>query len=60
MTDAERLARAVLLLHASTWTPQDHEQWTQLTNAHAVTVEVLCRLARRVLAEEGTHVTTQR
>ena len=50
MTDAERLARAVLLFHSNgMWstTKQSELQW--LTNQTEATTKTLCDLARRIL-----------
>jgi hypothetical protein len=51
MTDAERLARAVLLFHhGGEWTQADRDQWLALTGSAEATIKVLCDLARRILA----------
>ena len=52
MSDAERLARAVLLFHnGGPWTDQERATWVALTGDYdATTVKLLCDLARRILA----------
>lgn len=53
LTNAERLARAVLLFHGGgAWTDDQRWQWTQLTDAEEATTRTLCDLARRVRKEE--------
>ena len=52
MTGAERLARAVLLFHrGGDWTPDNLAEWEVITDSSEVTAEVLCNLARDVLAD---------
>lgn len=52
MTDAERLARAVLLFHSeSPWTPEKQATWRQLTGEPECTTVKLCNLARKILDE---------
>ena len=56
LSNAERLARAVLLFHrGGPWTASDHEVWQALTGAHCATTRTLCDLARQVRdeAEQG-------
>lgn len=51
MSDAERLARAVLLFHnGGPWTDQERETWVALTGEYEATTVKLCDLARRILA----------
>lgn len=53
MSNAERLARAVLLFHhGSPWTADDAEMWVTLTGSQDATTRTLCNLARRVRREE--------
>jgi hypothetical protein len=53
LSNAERLARAVLLFHdASPWGASKSELWLALTGERAATTRVLCDLARRVRSEE--------
>lgn len=53
ISNAERLARAVLLFHhGGEWTHSDAEVWHALTGTHQATTKVLCDLARRVRSEE--------
>lgn len=53
ISNAERLARAVLLFHGSVeWTNGQREVWTALTGEHDATTRVLCDLARRVRDQE--------
>lgn len=53
MTDAERLARAVLLFHrGGEWTAWDTEVWSLLTGSSEATTKILCNFARRVLQKE--------
>lgn len=53
ITDAEKLARAVLLFHqGGEWTPEMRELWRVYTGYRDGTTKVLCDLARRVLAKE--------
>jgi L-cysteine desulfidase len=53
MSNAERLARAVLLFHGSTiWTADDTEMWVALTGSQDATTRTLCNLARWVRREE--------
>jgi hypothetical protein len=52
MTGAERLARAVLLFHKSgEWTPDNRAEWEIVTDRSEMTAEVLCDVARDVLAD---------
>lgn len=49
MTDAEKLARAVLLFHdGEVWTSAKRQEWLELTGAHDATTRTFCDLARRV------------
>jgi hypothetical protein len=60
ISNAERLARAVLLFHDSAeWTDQQREVWTALTGEHDATTRVLCDLARRVRNQEGSTAESQ-
>jgi len=53
LTDAEKLARAVLLFHkAAPWMKSDDEIWVALTGSDQVTTKVLCDLARKVRQQE--------
>jgi hypothetical protein len=53
MTDAERLARAVLLFHrGGMWTEMDREEWELLTGSGEASTKTLCDLARRTAPEE--------
>jgi len=53
MTDAERLARAVLLFHGGgPWTDHERAIWHALTGEHEATTRALCDLARRMLIDE--------
>ena len=53
LSDAERLARAVLLFHrGGTWTADDAEIWQALTGSTDATTRTLCELARRVRRQE--------
>jgi predicted NUDIX family NTP pyrophosphohydrolase len=53
MTDAERLARAVLLFHGGgPWTDHERAIWHALTGEHEATTRALCDLARRMLMED--------
>jgi len=53
MTDAERLAKAVLLFHGGgPWFARDRELWSALTGEREATTKVLCDLARRIRATE--------
>jgi hypothetical protein len=55
ISDAEKLARAVLLFHrGGSWTEHDHEMWIVLTGQHDATTKTLCDLARKVRAAEET------
>jgi hypothetical protein len=51
MSPGERLARAVLMFHASAsiWTPQNRNIWRALTGKEEATSRVLCDLARELL-----------
>ena len=49
MTDAECLARAVLLFHrGDPWTGTNRTEWVMLTGEEEATTKTLCDLARRV------------
>jgi hypothetical protein len=51
MTDAEKLARAVLLFHGTIeWTADIREDWLFLTGSEEATTKTLCDLARKVRA----------
>lgn len=53
LSDAERLARAVLLFHrGGPWSAWDSEVWRVLTGSRDVTAKALCNFARRVRKEE--------
>jgi hypothetical protein len=53
ISDAEKLARAVLLFHrGGEWTPYDREMWVVLTGQSDATTKTLCDLARKVRAAE--------
>jgi hypothetical protein len=53
LSDAERLARAVLLFHrGGPWTAWDIEVWRVLTGESEATTRALCDLARRVRKAE--------
>lgn len=53
ISDAERLARAVLLWHrGGPWSAEDREMWRHYTGSDDATTKVLCDLARRVRAAE--------
>lgn len=53
ISNAERLARAVLLFHhGGEWTKADQQIWHALTGSHDATSRVLCDLARQVRSEE--------
>jgi hypothetical protein len=52
-SNAERLARAVLLFYAPTWNDGKRRLWGTLTRTDEATPRTLCRLARRILAEEA-------
>jgi hypothetical protein len=50
ISDAERLARAVLLFHrGGPWRGVDRNEWAMLTDNEEATTTVLCDLARRIL-----------
>jgi hypothetical protein len=52
MTGVELLARAVLLFHkGGAWTPDNMAEWEIVTDSSEVTAEVLCDVAREVLAD---------
>jgi hypothetical protein len=52
-SNAERLARAVLLFHrGGRWTEDDQEMWEALTGAKDATTKALCDLARVVRGQE--------
>lgn len=53
ISDAERLARAVLLFHrGGEWTLEDRITWHALTGTDESTTRTLCDLARHVRAAE--------
>jgi hypothetical protein len=53
LSDAEKLARAVLLFHrGGEWTKSDSEMWLILTGVREVTTKTLCNLARQVRKTE--------
>lgn len=55
ISDAERLARAVLLFHrGSPWSAVDREMWRHYTGSDEATTKALCDLARRVRRSEET------
>jgi hypothetical protein len=50
MTDAERLARAVLLFHrGGPWTAEDRAAWRSLTDSDEATTRALCDVARGII-----------
>jgi hypothetical protein len=52
MSDAERLARAVLMFHqGSPWLPSDAISWQALTGERDCTTKALCDLARQTLRQ---------
>jgi len=58
MSDAERLAKAVLLFHrGGPWFDRDRELWSALTGEREATTKVLCDLARRIRATEEANDT---
>ena len=52
-SNAERLARAVLLFYAPTWNDGTRRLWGTLTHTDEATPRTLCRLARRILADKA-------
>ena len=50
MSDAERLARAVLLFYGTGWSETDGRDWQALTGSREASTRSLCDLARRVRA----------
>ena len=53
LSDAERLARAVLLFHrGGGWIQSDSEMWLILTGVREATTKTLCDLARQVRKTE--------
>jgi hypothetical protein len=53
MSDAERLARALLLFHrGGPWTGMDRNEWVMLTGEEEATTKVLCDLARKIAEAE--------
>ena len=49
MSDAERLARAVLLFFSDPpWTPEKRAEWTELVGDYEATSVSLCNLAREM------------
>jgi hypothetical protein len=57
MSDAERLAKAVLLFHNPAWiTPALRTMWEELTDSKDITTVNLCNLARRILSNATTTV----
>jgi hypothetical protein len=54
MSDAERLARAVLLFFSDPpWTPEKRAEWTELTGNYECTGVTLCNLAREMTPTPG-------
>jgi hypothetical protein len=51
-SNAERLARAVLVFHSPTWDNDKRRLWHALTGQEQVNARCLCDLADRVRAEE--------
>lgn len=57
MSDAEKLARAVLMFYAGTaWGDNERETWLMLTGSDEATTRTLGNLARRVRAQEEMRV----
>jgi hypothetical protein len=55
MTDAERLARAVLLFHrGGPWTAEDAATWRSVAGSEDASTRALCDLARRLLDTPGS------
>jgi hypothetical protein len=55
LSNAEKLARAVLLFHSSgPWDKERQEFWKSLTGTYESTSKSLCNLARVVRVEEET------
>ena len=55
LTKAEKLARAVLLIHSgSQWTKDKQQLWKEYTGSDEATFKVLCDVARAFLSEEQT------
>jgi hypothetical protein len=52
LSDAERLARAVLLFHKVEWHDWDRQVWFALTGSHDATTRILCDLAREIRSRE--------
>lgn len=62
MSDAERLATAVLLFHkGGQWTDSDDILWEKLVGSNSATSRTLCDFARNILfkKEEPTNATTE-
>jgi hypothetical protein len=53
LSNADRLARAVLLFYAPAWNDRTRRLWRTLTGTDEATTRTLCGLARRILAEEA-------
>lgn len=55
ITDAEKLARGVLLyFNTSPWTSEHQEMWELVTGTKDTNAKNLCDLARKVRKEEET------
>jgi hypothetical protein len=52
LSNAERLAHAVLLFYSPTWDDHKRRLWHALTGEDEATTRILCDLAHRVRAEE--------
>jgi hypothetical protein len=53
LSDAEKLARAVLMFHASpTWTDAHRATWKELTGSENATTVTLCDMARKLRSRE--------
>lgn len=54
MSDAEKLARAVLMFHrGGRWTSEDHGLWLVLTGSSEATTKALGDFARRIIEKES-------
>lgn len=59
ISDAEKLARAVLLFHrGGPWSDTDRELWRHYTGSDDATTRSLCDLARRVMRAESARTIT--
>jgi hypothetical protein len=50
LSDAQRLAEAVLALKPGHWTAEDHFNWRAITGNPIVSYEILRELARKILS----------